>query len=59
MIDDTPYLVTGEYVDPTETGLCAERRKAQVVGRLVRYPDQLTIGGQSGEFIAESIQLQN
>ena len=57
-IDGKPYLVTGEYVDPTESGLCKAVKNAQVVGRLVQYPEDLTIGDQQGEFIAESIQLQ-
>ncbi len=57
-IDGQPYLVTGEYIDPTESGLCKAVKNAQVVGRLVQYPEDLTIGDQQGEFIAESIQLQ-
>ena len=57
-IDGKAYLVTGEYIDPTESGLCKAVKKAQVVGRLVQYPKGLTIGDQQGEFIADSIELQ-
>jgi hypothetical protein len=59
MIEGTSYLVTGEYVEPTELGLCDTAKKAHVVGRLVQYPGQSTIGGQTGEYMAESFRLQN
>jgi hypothetical protein len=57
-LDGKAYLVTGAYVDPTESGLCKTVKKAQIVGRLVRYGDGLTLDEQQGEFIAQSIQLQ-
>ncbi len=58
MIDGKANEVTGEYIDPTESGLCKTVKKAQVVGRLVQYPKGFTIGDQQGEFIADSIELQ-
>ncbi len=58
MIDGKAYEVTGAYIDPVESGLCKAVKKAQVVGRVVQYGEGLTIDGQQGEFIAESIQLQ-
>ncbi len=58
MIDGRAYLVTGAYVDPTESGLCRQIRKAQVEGRLMHYGEGVTIGEQQGEFIAVNVQLQ-
>ena len=52
-IDGKAYLVTGEYIEPTESGLCKAVKKAEVVGRLVQYGGLIQT-----EFIAESIQLQ-
>jgi hypothetical protein len=58
MIDAKAYLVTGVHIDPTESGLCKTVKKARVLGRLVQYGEGLTIGEHQGEFIAESIELQ-
>ncbi|MDP6526560.1 MAG: DUF6370 family protein [Kiritimatiellia bacterium] len=59
MINGKTYEVTGEYVDPTESGLCKTVKKAQVVGKVLLYGKGLTIGDQEGEFVAFSIQLQD
>jgi len=57
MIDGKSYLVVGEYVDPTESGMCEAVKKAQVVGRVVQY-EGLTANDQQAQFFAESIELQ-
>lgn len=56
-IDGKPYLVMGEYVDPTEAGMCEAVKKAQVVGRVVQF-EGLTVNDQQAQFHAESIDLQ-
>lgn len=57
-INGKTYLVTGEYIEPASAGLCKEVKDAQVVGRIVRYPAGVTLGGQDSEFIAESIEIK-
>jgi hypothetical protein len=58
MIGGKGYLVTGAYVDPTESGLCKTIKKAEVAGRLVKYGEGVTIDEREGEFIAVSIELE-
>ena len=58
MIDGKAYEVTGAYIDPTESGLCKAVKKAQVVGEVLLYGEGLTLDEQEGEFVAQSIQLQ-
>lgn len=58
MIDGKPYLVSGVYIEPTESGLCEEVQQAQVDGRIMRYDEGIIVEGQKETFAAESIQLQ-